>query len=173
MSRNIVVMGVAGSGKSVIGAWLADQIGRSFHDGDDFHPEANVQKMARGEPLDDGDRAGWLARLADLLTTSQAENSPIVLACSSLKAAYREQLSAGGRSLFLFLDVPRDVAEARLESRTGHFMPASLVQSQFETLEKPTDAIYVNNDRDLTVVQREILERVGEALNRQAPALRQ
>ena len=148
-------------------------MGRSVHDGDDFHPEANVQKMARGEPLDDNDRAGWLTRLADLLTTSQAEGSPIILACSSLKAAYREQLSAGGRSVFLFLDIPRDVAEARLKSRSGHFMPASLVQSQFETLERPTDAIHVDNDRDLRVVQREILERVVEVLNSQTPSLRQ
>ncbi|MEM7365754.1 MAG: gluconokinase [Pseudomonadota bacterium] len=165
-NRNIVVMGVAGSGKSVIGSWLAEQLGRPFHDGDDFHPPGNVEKMSRGEPLDDHDRAGWLARLVDLLTAARDNEAPIVVACSALKDKYRQQLSADDPPLFLFLDISQTLAEERLKARSDHFMPSSLVQSQFDTLERPTQALSVRNDREITVVQEEVLTRVTEALQR-------
>ena len=149
-------MGVAGSGKSVIGSWLADALGRPFHDGDDFHPPGNVEKMSRGEPLDDHDRAGWLARLVNLLKKAQADEAPIVVACSALKDQ--------DPPLFLFLDISDTLAKERLKARSDHFMPSSLVQSQFDTLERPTQAVSVRNDREITVVQQEVLNRVTEAL---------
>ena len=157
-------MGVAGSGKSVIGSWLADALGRPFYDGDDFHPPGNVEKMSRGEPLDDHDRAGWLARLVNLLKKAQADEAPIVVACSALKDKYRQQLSADDPPLFLFLDISDTLAKERLKARSDHFMPSSLVQSQFDTLERPTQAVSVRNDREITVVQQEVLIRVTEAL---------
>jgi len=131
--RHVVVMGVAGSGKSTVGTLLAHRLGLSFADADDFHSEQAKAAMAAGHPLTDADRAPWLSRLAEWLG-SQPEG--VVLACSALKRSYRDVLRTGANPLFfLELAVEEDVVFQRVRHRSAHFMPTSLLGSQFETLE--------------------------------------
>jgi len=135
----VVVMGVAGSGKSTIGAALAQALGVPFVEGDDFHPAENRARMAAGIPLTDEDRYGWLRALAGRLAQARQAGTGAVLACSALKRAYRDILRAGAPSLRLvFLSGDRAVLAERLAARRGHFMPASLLESQLATLEAPT-----------------------------------
>lgn len=130
----IVVMGVAGSGKSVVGAALAERLGARFIEGDAHHPEANVARMRAGIPLRDADRWPWLDRLADELATLSRGEGDGVLACSALKRSYRDRLAAPG-VVFVHLTAPRETLEARVAARPAHFMPASLVASQLDALE--------------------------------------
>ena len=133
-SRPVVVMGVSGSGKTTVGAALADALGLPFVDGDELHPAANVAKMAAGIPLDDADRAPWLDAVGAVLAAG-----PVVVACSALKRAYRDRLRAAAPALELvFLDGSRELLASRLVARPGHFMPASLLDSQLATLERPS-----------------------------------
>jgi gluconokinase len=132
------VCGVSGAGKSTVGRALADRLGWVFEDADDFHPESNVRKMAAGIPLTDEDRAPWLALLARRLQRPREENTGRVLACSVLKRAYREILARDLPSvIFALLQVPEEILRERLRRRQGHFMPASLLDSQFAVLELP------------------------------------
>ena len=132
---SIVVMGVAGCGKSSLGAALARALGLPLVEGDDFHPEANQQKMRAGVPLTDADRAGWLDALAQRLA---AAPDGVVLSCSALKRAYRDRLRAAAPGLrFVHLVLDRDEALRRVASRPAHLFPPSLVASQFATLESP------------------------------------
>jgi carbohydrate kinase (thermoresistant glucokinase family) len=134
-SRPVVVMGVSGSGKSTVGAALADALGVRFVDGDSLHPAANVAKMAAGIPLDDADRAPWLDAVAAVL----AEGS-VVIACSALRRVYRDRLRAAAPTLELvFLDGSRQLLASRMAARPGHFMPTALLDSQLATLEVPGD----------------------------------
>ena len=133
MTHPIVVMGVSGSGKSTVGAALAGRLRVPFEDADDLHPRENVEKMTRGEPLDDQDRWPWLERIGEWLAR-HADGG--VIACSALKRKYRDQLRGHCPSVeFLHLEGDREVIERRQSSRPGHFMPSSLLTSQFETLE--------------------------------------
>lgn len=135
----IVVMGVTGSGKSTLGVALARTMGVPFIDGDDLHSEHNVEKMRRGEPLDDNDRAPWLDAVAAVLAAADRYPKGLVIACSALKLAYRERIRAGAPGThFVFLDADPALIERRLRGRKGHFMPRSLIASQFDTLERPT-----------------------------------
>lgn len=136
--QRLVVMGVSGSGKSTLARALAERLGVAYLDADDFHPAANVEKMRRGEPLNDDDRAPWLAALAEQLKQCRERGQGVVLACSALKRRYRDRLRVGDPDLvFLHLAASFDVLKARLEARPGHFMPASLLTSQLATLEPP------------------------------------
>ena len=136
MDSSIVFMGVAGCGKSSLAATVAADIGAALIEGDDFHSPENRAKMNRGIALTDADRAGWLATLGAQL---QAHPQGVVLTCSALKRAYREQLRAASPGLrFVFLQLDRDAALARVSSRASHFFSASLVDSQFAALESPT-----------------------------------
>jgi carbohydrate kinase (thermoresistant glucokinase family) len=133
-----VVMGVAGSGKSTIGRALAADLGAEFLEGDKFHPEANIAKMSRGEPLTDDDRWPWLDRLADELARARREGRNAVLASSALKRSYRDRLRRGAPDLRLvYLKGDKAVIGERLRARKHHFMPAGLLDSQFATLEEP------------------------------------
>ena len=153
MNSTLVIMGVSGSGKSTIGKLLAERLSLRFFDGDDFHSENNVQKMSLGQPLTDDDREDWLASLAELILAEK----PIVLACSALKKEYREYLSRSDISLrFIFLDIPYEVARKRLASREGHFMPVSLLDSQFETLQRPRNAINMQAEKSASVIVDEL-----------------
>jgi gluconokinase len=136
MHRSIVVGGVSGSGKSSVGRRLAERLALPFCDGDDLHPPANVAKMRAGTPLDDADRRPWLLALAALIGEREAAGRSTVLTCSALRRGYRDLLRDGHPSVrFVHLAVPLEVLRARLARRTGHFMPASLLDSQLATLE--------------------------------------
>jgi len=137
-------MGVSGSGKSTIGSLLANDLGGEFFDGDDYHPQENVDKMAQGLALDDNDRQGWLRSLRDLLASRISERKTTIIGCSALRIAYRDLLSEAGPLQFLHLDVDRKTLENRMTARTDHFMPASLLDSQLTTLELSEDCLVVD-----------------------------
>lgn len=134
----VVVMGVAGCGKSAVGAALAAALGARFVEGDRLHPPENVARMSRGVPLTDADRAGWLDAVGAALAAAAAEGAGVVASCSALKRAYRDRLRRlAPRVRFVYLAVDRATARRRVAGRTGHFMPANLVDSQFADLEPP------------------------------------
>jgi len=147
----VVVMGVAGSGKTTIGSTLADQLGWTYAEGDSFHPAANVAKMAAGHALTDDDRAPWLEAIRDWMATHLRAGPSCVVACSALKRAYRDVLRSaangtGGTVRFAYLDVDRKILHDRLMARRGHYMHVNMLNSQLKTLELPTgdeDAISV------------------------------
>jgi len=134
-----VIMGVAGSGKSLIGAKLAAALHIDFVEGDDLHPPENVQRMAAGVPLTDDNRRGWLLRIADRLHDAQRARIGLVVSCSALKRIYRDLLRSSGSAdvRFVYLAGSRELLAERLAKRRGHFMPASLLESQLATLEEP------------------------------------
>lgn len=138
--RVLVIMGVSGSGKTTVGAMLAGRLGWEFVDGDDFHPTANVAKMQSGHPLTDDDRWPWLDGIARWIDAVRVTEGHGVVACSALRRAYRDRL-AGGRPdvAVVFLHGDETLIAARQGARHGHYMPASLVASQFATLEPPGD----------------------------------
>lgn len=151
----VVVMGVSGSGKSTTGAVLAQTLGWPFVEGDDLHPPENVAKMAAGVPLTDGDRWPWLDRIVAKLRALSQQNRDVVLACSALKASYRERLARAGDVRFVHLHGDRETIAARLAVRRHRYMPATLLDSQFATLEPPADAIVVDIRDDVaTQVQK-------------------
>jgi gluconokinase len=135
MTWRVVVMGVSGSGKSSVGRALAERLGATFRDGDDLQPPANVAKMRAGTPLTDEDRWPWLDRVARTL----ADEEPVIVACSALKRAYRDRIRAGaGAGLrFVHLAGSRNLIATRMAGRKGHYMPVSLLDSQFAALEVP------------------------------------
>jgi gluconokinase len=136
----VVVMGVSGCGKSTVGEALAARLRWRYLEGDQLHPPENVARMAAGTPLTDADRAGWLAKIAAELSAAAARGEGLVVTCSALKRSYRDVLRAGDPALrFVFLHGPRELLEARLRERRGHYMPPSLLQSQLQTLEPPGD----------------------------------
>jgi gluconokinase len=130
----LVIMGVAGTGKSTVAGLLADQLGWDLAEGDDLHPEANVAKMSSGVPLTDEDRWPWLDRIADWIHNQIDEGRPGIITCSALKRAYRDRMRAPGVA-FVHLDGTAEQIGARLSKRTDHFMPASMLESQLATLE--------------------------------------
>jgi gluconokinase len=157
----VVVMGVSGCGKTEIGRRLAQRLGAGFIDADDLHPPTNVEKMRQGIPLDDADRAPWLALLNARLREAVAAGRPMVLACSALKQRYRETLADGVTGLrFVHLAGSREVIAQRLAARKHRYMPASLLDSQFTALELPTDAITI----DVALPVEAVVEAAATAL---------
>jgi gluconokinase len=155
-----VLMGVSGCGKSTIGKILSRLTGWRMFDADDFHPPANVAKMRSGIPLTDEDRWPWLDSLNTLLR-EWGESENVLLACSALKQAYRERLARGCRDVrWVLLKGDYDLILSRLANRRGHYMPASLLKSQFETLEEPRDAIVV----DIADTPEAIAQRIAQLL---------
>ncbi len=141
----VIVMGISGAGKTTVGRALAEAKGWAFVEGDDLHPQANIDKMRRGEPLDDGDRAPWLERLRTLIVDRLAQRVDSVIACSALKQAYRDRLRADPDQVrFVYLHGAEDLIRQRLRARPGHFMPAELFDSQRQTLQPPEGAIEVD-----------------------------
>ena len=167
MKSPIVVMGVSRSGKSTVGAALAQRLHVPFADADDFHPEANVAKMSAGHPLNDEDRYPWLDAIGDWLANHCGEGG--VMSCSALKRKYRDQLRKHCPQVgFLHLSGSPEVIGRRQASRPGHFMPASLLASQFDTLE-PLEAdehgVVVDVDQDIDAVVENYLTRSTEQEN--------
>lgn len=138
----IYIMGVSGSGKTTIGLRLSEGIGIPFFDADDFHPAANKEKMKAGKPLEDADRQGWLESL-NALAKNEGKKAGAIIACSALKERYRDILAAGITVPvhWIFLEGNFSLIQERMKARKEHFMPPALLQSQFETLEQPHDAI--------------------------------
>ncbi|HEY6630884.1 MAG TPA: gluconokinase [Rhizobiaceae bacterium] len=135
----VVVMGVSGSGKTVVGSRLAEALGGRFAEGDRFHPPENISRMSAGLPLRDEDRWGWLDAIATEISEAERQGETLVVACSALKRVYRDRLRLASRGMrFVYLEIGRDAAAARVAARKGHFMPASLIDSQFAALEPPT-----------------------------------
>ncbi|HKM98930.1 MAG TPA: gluconokinase [Candidatus Binataceae bacterium] len=141
----ILLMGVSGSGKTTIGRILAAALGWEFHDADELHPAANRDKMRRGIPLTDSDRAPWLSSVRDLIDDRLARNGNAVVACSALKQSYRERIVADPSKVRLvYLKGSPELVARRLARRSGHFMPASLLPSQLAALEEPRDALTID-----------------------------
>jgi carbohydrate kinase (thermoresistant glucokinase family) len=159
MPPTYLIMGVSGSGKSTIGQALSARTGLPFFDADDYHPEANVAKMAAGQPLNDDDRQPWLETLAALLQKQTQNGEGAILACSALKASYRSTLEQGlpEKPLFVYLQGSPELIAARIQARTGHFMPPALLASQFATLEEPRDALLVSIDQSIDQIVEDIL----------------
>ncbi len=158
-------MGVSGTGKTTVGELLAERLGLRFLEGDSFHPESNIAKMTAGHPLDDDDRRPWLQKLNALLVSHDAEETPVVLTCSSLKRAYRDLLRAGVRDevYFVHLVADRDVLAERMASRE-HFMPASMLDSQLDTLE-PLESDETGREFDVSVPVEKVVDEVVAALD--------
>jgi gluconokinase len=162
--KRIVLMGVAGCGKSAVGAALATRLHATYIDGDDLHPPGNIAKMSRGEPLIDADRWPWLTLVG---RTLGAADGTFIVGCSALKRAYRDHIraEAGEAVTFVHLSGSRDLIARRMGSRSGHFMPTSLIDSQFATLEPPSEdegAITVDIDAPLAAIVETIAARLEE-----------
>jgi gluconokinase len=159
----LVLMGVSGCGKSTVAGLLAGRLGWDFEEGDDLHPQANLDKMASGQPLDDGDRWPWLARVAGWIREHTDAGRAGNITCSALKKSYRDVLR-GDHVVFVYLAGTREQIARRLAARHGHYMPASLLDSQFEALEPPTpdeNSITVNIDATSSAEADEIMSRLG------------
>ncbi|MGH9415990.1 MAG: gluconokinase [Terriglobales bacterium] len=160
----ILVMGVSGSGKTTVGRLLANRLGCAFLEGDTLHPAANITKMSNGIPLDDTDRAPWLAAIRQHLETARQARTGLVVACSALKQRYRDFLAATGAVRWVYLYGSPELLRSRLEARHGHYMHVNMLASQLADLEPPRDAIAV----DITPPPEEIVEQVLAALGADA-----
>jgi gluconokinase len=160
----LIFMGVAGSGKTTVAKLFAKKTGAVFYEGDDFHPPENVAKMRAGIPLADADRKNWLQTLRKIVVRALAKKEFSALACSALKEKYRDQLSDGDpRVKFVHLTGPRTLIEKRLKNRRGHFMPTTLLKSQFATLEPPSDALTFNCTKSPRKIVAELVHVLGIA----------
>lgn len=158
----ILVMGVSGSGKTTVGQLLAKSLHWEFCDADALHPVANIEKMSRGIPLDDADRKPWLERLQQAIAQWLQDDKNIVLACSALKAAYREfLLQDKERMRLIYLKGDAQMIQERLKTRHNHYMSPELLQSQLDTLEEPLEAIYINVSQPPEVIVQEIKTKLG------------
>jgi gluconokinase len=145
----VVLMGVSGAGKTTTGQALASALGWPFRDADDFHPPANVDRMKAGIPLTDDDRWPWLDRVVEEMRRAEAAHGHVVVACSALKRSYRDRLATAGDVRFVYLAGDYDTIAERLAVRKHKYMPATLLGSQFATLEPPGDALVVDTRRSV------------------------
>ena len=164
--KTIIIMGVSGSGKSLIGSMLAARLEGVFEDGDDFHPPANKAKMSAGTPLNDDDRWPWYATLRQRIEDMRHLTPNYVLACSALKPVYREKLRGHDHPetlRFVLLDGTKELIATRLAGRKGHFMPPTLLDSQLATLDPTPDIIRVSIDQTPEEIVNDILKKLGDS----------
>lgn len=158
LTQAIILMGVSGCGKTAVGVKLSQALDWPFIDGDDFHSADNIAKMSQGFPLNDDDRAPWLAKLHQLIVDHLQEGKSMILACSALKKKYRDQLAEGSSgTLFVYLKGDFDLILKRISNRKDHYMKSEMLRSQFNILEEPTDAFIVDIDKSL----EEIVEGIS------------
>jgi len=158
----LILMGVSGSGKTTIGARLAQDLGWRFLDADDFHPAENIRKMTEGQPLTDDDRAPWIERLRREIAAVLAAGESIALACSALSVASREKLAVDPLQVrFVYLKGSPALIRQRLRNRSGHFMKESMLASQFAALEEPSDALVVDIDERPGAIVEKIRRDLG------------
>ena len=165
LPRTLIVMGVSGCGKTLIGTLLAERLGGVCEDADDFHSVANKDKMRAGIPLTDEDRWPWYASLRARIEEMRGQTPVYVLACSALKAIYREKLRADDAEdelVFVHLKGPKEVIFARMAKRKGHYMPVSLLDSQFAILEESPDLWTVSLEQEPEAIVAEVLHRLGQ-----------
>lgn len=159
---NLLLMGVTASGKSTVGRLLSRRLGWTFHDGDDYHPAANVEKMSHGIPLTDADREPWLDRLNAIMRDHERNGTSAIIASSALKQAYRDRLSRGiTPPVVVFLKGEPEVLQARLDARTDHFMPRLMLPSQLAALEEPADGVVVDAGLSPETITGLIVDRLG------------
>lgn len=158
----VILMGVSGVGKTAVGQRLAATLGWRFRDADDFHSAESIAKMAAGVPLTDEDRWPWLERLRELIRSALESGEELVLACSALRRVYRERLTVDpARERWVSLWAPREVIAARLAQRTGHYMPATLLDSQLAILEAVDEALKVDVTGDLDSIVAHLVQELG------------
>lgn len=155
----VLIMGVAGAGKTTVGTLLAKELGWTFADADSYHPPENVKKMASGKPLTDTDRAPWLKALHSLIQDWISKKENAVLACSALRQCYREQLQIAPEVKLVYLRGPLALIHNRMLHRSGHYMDPKLLQSQFDTLEEPSDALVIDVAATAANIVRQIRHR--------------
>ena len=156
-------MGVSGSGKTTIGNALSSQLDWSFYDGDDYHPDENIEKMSRGIPLSDEDRLTWLEILSNLLAEKHLAGENLVLACSALKQVYRQKLRSKNRNLiFIYLKGDFELIWQRMRTRQEHYMKPEMLRSQFDILEPPQDALSLDIHRPVPENVQAIIEYISE-----------
>ena len=153
----IIIMGVSGAGKSTIGSIFSNRKDCIFLEGDNFHSKKNKEKMTTGTPLNDDDRYSWLKLIKNEIS-EKIKNNNVVVSCSALKHKYRKILSSD-YTFFVYLKISKHVASLRLKSRKNHFMPDSLVESQFNTLEEPTDALIISGEEDIEIIVEKIIKK--------------
>jgi gluconokinase len=157
-TKFFIVMGVSGSGKTTVSKLLAQRLGWDFYDADDFHPPANIAKMAAGIPLNDDDRTPWLAALHDLISNGLRDNRSGVLACSALKESYRQTLLAGNAGVkIVYLKGTFELIQERMAARAGHYMKPAMLKSQFDTLEEPKNALTIDIDHSTDAIVNAIM----------------
>ena len=157
----VLIMGTTGSGKTTIGTLLAKRLGWEFVDADDFHPPANVEKMRKGIPLTDADRAPWLQALRKKIVGWLDAAQNVVLACSALKESYRKELLVGPEVRLVYLKGSYELFSKRVLARKGHFAKQELIASQFATLEEPKDAVIVDTTQSPGQIVSELIDQLG------------
>ncbi len=156
----LIIMGVAGSGKTSVGKMLSEKLGWKYYEGDNYHPKENVEKMSHGIPLNDEDRIPWLLKLRTIIEDALSNGESIILSSSALKEAYRKILKVNDQVKFIYLKGSYELIEARMKMRKDHFMKPGMLKSQFEALEEPADAIAIDIDQPLEKIVENILQKI-------------
>ena len=158
-NKSIIIMGVAGCGKTTIGSLVSKQTRSYFIEGDDFHSKENIKKMSSGIPLNDSDRMGWLKSIKNEISRQLKKNN-VIIACSALKQIYRKNLQLDN-SILVYLKISKKDAQNRLSERKDHFMPSSLVQSQFKILEEPSSALIYDATTNIDDIVNDICKKIN------------